>query len=48
MIPDIGKAVMATEANVVYICNIMTQLGETERMTDTDHIDVLHRHLGKS
>ncbi|WP_198034029.1 gluconeogenesis factor YvcK family protein [Marinilactibacillus sp. 15R] len=47
MIPDIGKAVMNTEANVVYICNIMTQLGETEGMSDADHIEVLHRHLGE-
>ncbi len=47
MIPDLGEAVMNTEAKVVYICNIMTQLGETETLSDAEHIQVLHRHLGK-
>lgn len=45
MIPDIGKAVLETKAQVVYICNIMTQKGETEKFTDADHVRVLHRHL---
>jgi uncharacterized cofD-like protein len=47
MIPDLGQAVMETEAKVVYICNIMTQLGETEGLSDAEHIKVLHRHLGQ-
>lgn len=47
MIPDIGKALIETEANVVYISNIMTQLGETEGLNDADHVRVLHKHLGK-
>lgn len=46
MIPDIGKALIETEAKVVYISNIMTQLGETEGLNDADHIKVLHKHLG--
>lgn len=46
MIPDLGKALLKTEAKVVYICNIMTQLGETEGLSDAEHIKVLHRHLG--
>lgn len=48
MIPEIGKAVVETTAQVVYICNIMTQLGETENFSDADHVRVLHQHLGKS
>lgn len=46
MIPDIGKAIMETPAKVTYICNIMTQAGETENFTDADHVRVLHEHLG--
>ncbi|WP_028274114.1 gluconeogenesis factor YvcK family protein [Atopococcus tabaci] len=46
MIPDLGQAVVQTDAQVVYICNIMTQLGETENFSDADHIRVLHEHLG--
>lgn len=45
MIDDLGKAVKETEAKVVYICNIMTQLGETENFTDADHVCVLHQHM---
>ncbi|WP_122646916.1 gluconeogenesis factor YvcK family protein [Enterococcus mediterraneensis] len=45
MISQIGKALMETSAETVYICNIMTQKGETEHFTDADHVRVLHKHL---
>ena len=45
MIKEIGEAIVKTDAEVVYICNIMTQLGETENFTDADHVEVLHQHL---
>ncbi len=45
MIHDLGQAVIDTKAEKVYICNIMTQLGETEGFTDAEHIKVLHDHL---
>ncbi|MDH6363206.1 putative cofD-like protein [Enterococcus sp. PF1-24] len=45
VISEIGEAVKETKAEVVYICNIMTQKGETEHFTDADHIRVLHEHL---
>ena len=48
MISDIGQAVCETKAEVVYICNIMTQRGETEHFTDADHVRVLNRHLGQN
>lgn len=46
MIPEVGKAIGETDAQVLYISNIMTQLGETEGFTDADHVDVLCKHLG--
>lgn len=45
MVQEIGEAVARTEAEVVYICNIMTQKGETEHFSDANHIQVLHEHL---
>ncbi len=45
MIKEIGDAMNQTSAEVVYICNIMTQLGETENFTDADHVEALHDHL---
>ncbi|MBZ2155148.1 YvcK family protein [Streptococcus anginosus] len=47
MIEEIGQALLATKAEIAYVCNIMTQRGETEHFTDSDHVAVLHRHLGK-
>ncbi|MGX6978725.1 gluconeogenesis factor YvcK family protein [Vagococcus elongatus] len=47
MIKEIGEAVVEADAEVVYICNIMTQKGETEHFTDANHVEVLNRHLGK-
>ncbi len=45
MIENVGRAVCETKAEVVYICNIMTQKGETEKFTDADHVRVLNNHL---
>lgn len=45
MISEIGQALIETKAETVYICNIMTQKGETEHFTDAEHVRVLHRHL---
>ncbi|HLQ40205.1 MAG TPA: YvcK family protein [Tetragenococcus sp.] len=47
MIPEIGQAILKTQAERVYICNIMTQKGETEHFSDADHVRVLHRHLNE-
>lgn len=47
MIKNVGEAVKKTKAEVVYICNIMTQKGETDHFTDADHVRVLNEHLGE-
>lgn len=46
MIPNLGEAVRKTKAEVIYICNIMTQLGETDHFSDCDHVRVINNHLG--
>lgn len=45
MIDEIKDAILKTQAQIVYICNIMTQKGETENFSDADHVRVLHQHL---
>ncbi|MCZ0717480.1 gluconeogenesis factor YvcK family protein [Aerococcus kribbianus] len=45
VIEEIRQALLDTPAKVVYICNIMTQLGETEHFTDADHLRVINEHL---
>lgn len=47
MISDIGKALKETKAEVTYVCNIMTQRGETEFFSDADHVAVLNAHLAE-
>lgn len=47
VIPEIREALRLTKAHVIYVCNIMTQRGETEHFTDADHVRVLHEHIGR-
>jgi len=47
MIPDVGQAMMDTDAQVLYISNIMTQMGETEGFSDANHVEVLSDHMGR-
>lgn len=47
MIDNVADAVLSTKAEIVYICNIMTQKGETERFSDAQHVAILNEHLGK-
>lgn len=46
VIPEIREALIRTLGQVVYVCNIMTQRGETENFTDADHVRVLREHVG--
>lgn len=46
MISNLGEAVRETKAEVIYICNIMTQRGETDHFSDADHVRVINDHLG--
>ena len=48
VIPNVDKAVKESKAEVVYICNIMTQKGETDHFSDADHVRVLNNHLGEN
>ena len=45
MIKNLGEAVLASKAQVVYLCNIMTQKGETDHFSDAQHVEVLNRHM---
>ncbi|MGT2965511.1 YvcK family protein [Streptococcus acidominimus] len=48
MISEIGQALKETKADVTYVCNIMTQRGETEFFSDADHVRVLNMHVGEN
>ena len=44
LVDGIADAVRASSARKVYICNVMTQDGETENYTAADHIKALFEH----
>ncbi len=44
LVPEVRTAIRDTRAWVVYVCNVMTQPGETDAYTAADHLDALHRH----
>lgn len=45
--PDLVEALNVSSAKIMYICNIMTQSGETDDFTVSSHIEILNRYLGK-
>lgn len=41
-------ALNQSKAKVVYVCNVMTQNGETDGYTAKDHIEAIYRHIGEN
>ncbi|WP_018930965.1 gluconeogenesis factor YvcK family protein [Gracilibacillus lacisalsi] len=46
IVPQIGEALRNTKAKVVYVCNVMTQAGETNHYTASDHVQAIMDHIG--
>jgi uncharacterized cofD-like protein len=47
LVPEVGAAIRATPAKIIYIVNIMTEAGETDGMSALDHVRALQAHLGR-
>lgn len=47
IIGGVTEAIRQTKANVVYVSNVMGQLGETENYTTADHVEAIYHHIGK-
>lgn len=47
IIPEIKSALIETKAEIVYVCNVMTQLGETDDYMASDHIKAMYDHVGE-
>ncbi len=43
---QIIEAINTSQAKVMYLCNAMTQPGETDNFGVSDHIDILEKYLG--
>lgn len=43
---DMKKALLSSRAHKMYVCNVMTEPGETDGYTVKDFIDALYKHMG--
>jgi len=46
LVDDITRAIRASNALKVYVCNVATQPGETDGFTVGDHVEAIERHVG--
>lgn len=46
LVPGLRDALRRTRAPILYVCNVMTQPGETDGFTAADHVRVLGRYGG--
>ena len=47
LIKPLAEALQRTEAAKIYVCNVMTQHGETDDYTASDHVEAILHHAGK-
>jgi len=47
IIPEMDQAIKQTKGKVVYVCNLMTQAGETTDYTASDHVQAITDHIGE-
>jgi uncharacterized cofD-like protein len=47
LVEGIYRALLASSALRVYVCNVATQRGETDGFTIRDHVQALRAHLGE-
>ena len=46
LVKEIADAVIKSNAKRIYVCNVMTQPGETDEYRVSDHLDALYKHAG--
>ncbi|MBU9712115.1 gluconeogenesis factor YvcK family protein [Evansella tamaricis] len=46
LVPQISQVIKKSNAWKVYICNVMTQPGETDGFTAADHVQAIYNHIG--
>ena len=46
LIPEISETIALSRAVKIYVCNVMTQPGETDHLTVSDHVGAILKHTG--
>jgi uncharacterized cofD-like protein len=47
LVPGLVESLMESKAEKIYICNVMTQPGETDGFAASDHLKVIYDHVGE-
>ena len=47
LVEDIPRAIRASQALIVYVCNVATQRGETDGFSVGEHVEALQSHVGR-
>lgn len=48
LVDEIAKEIASSKAKKIYVCNIMTQPGETDNYTVSDHVKAIMQHANSS
>lgn len=48
LVPEMARALKTSQALKLYVCNVMTQPGETDGFTVSDHVQAIRDHIGCS
>ncbi|WP_028548980.1 gluconeogenesis factor YvcK family protein [Paenibacillus sp. UNC451MF] len=46
LVPEITRTIVESKALKMFICNVMTQPGETDNYTVSDHLKAVYHHVG--
>ncbi|QAY67324.1 gluconeogenesis factor YvcK family protein [Paenibacillus protaetiae] len=46
LVPKLAEAIIESAAVKLFVCNVMTQPGETDDYSVSDHMDAIERHIG--
>ncbi|XID92134.1 uridine diphosphate-N-acetylglucosamine-binding protein YvcK [Paenibacillaceae bacterium WGS1546] len=46
IVPKLAEAIVQSDAVKLFVCNVMTQPGETDGYSVSDHLDAVHAHIG--
>ncbi|WP_027092615.1 gluconeogenesis factor YvcK family protein [Cohnella thermotolerans] len=46
LVPKLAEAIVRSDAVKIFVCNVMTQPGETDNYTVSNHLDAIQAHIG--
>lgn len=46
LVPKLAQAIVESNAVKIFVCNVMTQPGETDNYSVSDHLEAIHAHVG--